>query len=86
MIFLTFVRDTLENMEDSGCKIPRFFIGNPHQKPIVQSSMYILSEFAYNKLMPYPAKVRDVLLNLINKDAIIIYILCQIRQKLEVIL
>ena len=48
--------------------------------------MYILSEFAYNKLMPYTAKVRDVLLNLINKDAIIIYILCQIQQKLEVIL
>ena len=48
--------------------------------------MYILSEFAYNKLMPYTAKVRGDLLNLINKDVIIIYILCRIRQKLEVIL
>lgn len=36
--------------------------------------------------MPYTAKVRDDLLDLINKDAIIIYILCRLWQKLEVIL
>ena len=31
--------------------------------PIVLSSMYSLSEFAHNKLMPYTAKVRGDLLN-----------------------
>lgn len=36
--------------------------------------------------MPYTAKVRGGLLNLINKIATIIYILCRIRQKLEMIL
>ena len=41
---------------------------------------------AVKYILPFKIEVRDVLLNLINKDAIIIYILCQIRQKLEVIL
>ena len=41
---------------------PCFFIEDPHQTPIMLSSMHSPAAFVHNKLMPYTAKVRGDLM------------------------